>query len=69
MAKRRPLPYAAAGLLDEAVMALSMARKQIKPLIDKSDIETVSRAGRALDEINQAMRSLETVRNLEGEKS
>lgn len=66
MTRRKALPYAALGLIDEALMALSNARRQLKPLLEKGDIEVVARAGRALDEVNQAMQSLKEARTQEG---
>lgn len=66
MTKRRPLPYAALGLIDSALMALSNARRQLKPLLEKGDIETVARAGRALDEVNQAIQELKEAKLQEG---
>lgn len=65
MSRRKPLPYAALRLIDEALMALSDARRQIRPLLEKGDIETVARAGRALDEVNQAMQNLKEAKQSE----
>ena len=45
MTKRKPLPYAALALIDSALMDLSDARRQLKPLLEKGDIETVARRG------------------------
>jgi hypothetical protein len=59
------LPYACLALLDQAVMALAVARRQLKPLLEKSDIEVVARIGRALDEINQAQMSLAEAKKVE----
>jgi hypothetical protein len=67
MSKRKPLPYAAGYLLDQALMAIAEARRQLKPLLEKSDIETVARTGRALDEINQAGNHLHEIKNSQGE--
>ena len=50
-------------------MCIEMARKQVKPLLDKADLETVARVGRALDEINQASQSLHEARQQPGEKA
>jgi hypothetical protein len=66
MTKRKALPYAALGLIDEALMALSEARRQVRPLLEKGDIETVARAGRALDQISQAIQSLKEAKQQEG---
>ena len=61
MAKRRPLPYHASFLIDSAVMSLEMARKNLKPLLDKNDLETVVRTGKSLDEIAQAVSNLKEI--------
>ena len=66
MTARRPLPYAAVGLIDEALMALSEARRQMRPLLEKGDIETVARAGRVMDQVNQAMQCLKGAQQKEG---
>lgn len=66
MTARRPLPYAAAGLIDDALMALSEARRQIRPLLEKGDIEVVARSGRALDQISQAIQALKEAKQKEG---
>lgn len=58
MTKRKPLPYAALALIDNALMGLSDARRQLKPLLEKGDIEVVARSGRALDHVNQAIQDL-----------
>ncbi len=63
MTKRRPLPYSALALIDAALMGLSDARRQLKPLLDKGDIEVVARTGRALDEVNQAIASLKEAKS------
>lgn len=68
MTARRPLPYAAAGLIDEALMALSEARRQVRPLLEKGDIEVVARAGRALDQVNQAIQALKEARQVEPQR-
>lgn len=67
MSKRKPLPYSACALIDSALMSLSEAYRQIKPLLRTDNLETVARSGRALDEINQAIASLKEARNLKGE--
>ena len=67
MSKRRPLPYAACGLIDEALMALSEARRYIKPLLDKGDLETVARTGKALDELNKACAALTEIKSIQPE--
>lgn len=67
MSKRKPFPYAAGQLIDAALMALSEAYRQVKPLLKKDDLETVARSGRALDEINQAVAGLKEARSLKGE--
>jgi hypothetical protein len=67
--RRKPLPYAALSLIDDALMALSAARRYMKPLLDKTDLETVARTGRALDEIHHASESLVEVRSLRPEDS
>lgn len=66
MTKRKSLPYSALALIDSALMGLSDARRQLKPLLDKSDIETVARAGRALDNVNQAIQDLKEAKQAEG---
>ena len=43
-------------------MSIAVAKKHIKPLIDKSDLETVARAARALDELNHAANRLHEAR-------
>ena len=66
MSKRKPLPYHAIGCIDNALMALSEARRQVRPILDESgDLKTVIRAGKALDEINKAVTSLQEVTKLE----
>jgi hypothetical protein len=66
MTARRALPYAAAALVDEALMTLSNARRQLLPLLEKGDIEVVARAGRALDQVNQAIGYLKEAKIQEG---
>lgn len=65
MSRRKPLPYAALALIDEALMSLSEARRQLRPLLDKGDIETLARTGRTLDQINQAIQNLKEVKQVE----
>lgn len=68
MSKRKPLPYSALALIDDALMCLSDAHRQIKPLLEKGDIEVVARSGRALDSVNQAVRSLQEARRSNEER-
>lgn len=63
MTRRKPLPYAAAYLIDDALMSLAVAGKQLRPLLDKTDLETVARTGRALDELHHATASLTEAKN------
>lgn len=65
--KAKPLPYRASALVDAALMSLSEAYRQIKPLLKGNDLETVARSGRALDEINQAIGNLREIKSLKGE--
>lgn len=62
MAKRRPLPYHASYLVDQALMSLAVAQRQLKPLFEKPDLETVARTGKALNEIAQAVDNLKEIR-------
>lgn len=62
MSKRKPLPYACAYLVDEAVMAMSQAERQLKPLLEKGDLETVARTAKALNEIHTASNSLSRIK-------
>lgn len=48
-------------MIDNAVMSLEVARKNLKPLLDKPDLETVVRTGKSLDEINQAVSNLKEI--------
>ena len=58
MTKRTPLPYSCLACLDDALMSIAVAKKHLKPLIEKSDLETVARVARALDELNHAANRL-----------
>lgn len=66
MTRRKSLPYSALALIDSALMGLSEVRRQLKPLLEKGDIEVVARSGRALDNVNQAIQDLKEAKLQEG---
>ena len=66
MTRRKALPYAATALVDDALMALAEARRQMRPILDESnDLKIVVRTGKALDEINRALANLLEVKMIE----
>jgi hypothetical protein len=69
MTKAKPFPYKAAFLIDEAIMDASVAGRTIEPLMDKTDLETVARAGKAANLINRIILKLQEARSLRPEDS
>lgn len=67
--KPRPFPYRAAGLIDDATMAATSARRTIAPLLDKPDLETVARTGKVMDLINQVILKLSQARSMRPEEN
>ena len=67
--RRKPLPYAAAGLIDRAQMGLAEARRALKAILTGKGVngeELMRKIGLAATEVTEAARLLDEARKVEG---
>lgn len=67
MAKRKPLPYAAAQLIDDALMANAEAQRALRTVVDKQTTqpELYRLLAKAVIELNKSSAALKEARNIE----
>ena len=65
--RRKPLPYAAAGLVDAAVMAQSQALRHLVEIIEKKPQDVIGKVALAIVEITRASTALAEVRQIQPE--